>query len=84
MCSILYPGPQCSRLGHVLANIQALLANLHWFSVYSICHDANFVAHALARYAKHISSYVFLNRGLSSLSVMETLYFNLAHLRFYK
>ena len=59
MCSILYPGPQCSRLGHVLANIQALLANLHWFSVYSICHDANSVAHALARYVKHISSYVF-------------------------
>ena len=60
MHSLLPPSPMCSNLGHVLANIHALITNLHWFSVSSVRHNANSIAHALACYVKHIPFDVFL------------------------
>lgn len=49
----------------MLVDIQALLANLYWFSIYYIRRDANSVSHVLARYVKHF--FFFMDRGFSSL-----------------
>ena len=59
MKSLTVPGPHGSRLGHVLLDIQNLLTDLTWFSASSVRREANFVAHSLARYARHISCDVF-------------------------
>ena len=56
MGSILSIGLQWSWLGHVLADIQALLTRLWWFSVCSVHRDVNFETYVLARYVRHIPS----------------------------
>ena len=48
-----------SCLGHVLADIWALIATLHWLSVSSIRSDVNSVDHALTRYARQIFFYLY-------------------------
>ena len=79
MGSILSIGLQWSWLGHVLADIQALLTRLWWFSVCSVHRDVNFETYVLARYVRHILSNVFWSED-SSPPTMEVLYSNLAHL----
>nr|POF10641.1 hypothetical protein CFP56_27199 [Quercus suber] len=48
-----------SRLGHIFADIQCLVAGLQWVEVKLVKRVANGVAHSLARYAKTIVEDVF-------------------------
>ena len=48
-----------SRLGHISADIQCLMAGLQWVEVKLEKRDANCVAHSLARYAKNLFEDVF-------------------------
>ena len=59
--------------------MQNLLTDHTWFSVSSVRREANFVAHSLARYARHISDDVFWIEDSTPLA-MEAFYFDLDRL----
>ena len=57
--SLMSSDTNLSRLGHIFADIQCLIASLHWAKVKLMIRDANCVAHSLVRYAKTIVDDVF-------------------------
>lgn len=59
MTSIQSNDTNLSRLGHINADIQCLVAGLHWAEVRTMKWDANEAAHSLARYARNISDVVY-------------------------
>ena len=50
--SLMSSDTNLSWLGHIIADIQCLVAGLHCAEVKLVKRDANCVAHSLARYAK--------------------------------
>ena len=64
-----------SWLGHIIADIQCLVAGLHWAEVKLVKRDANCVAISLARYAKTTVDDVFWLED-SPPPALEALYFD--------
>ncbi|KAL0006476.1 hypothetical protein SO802_014037 [Lithocarpus litseifolius] len=54
MKAIMDPGTNCSRLGYVYDDIRCVGRSFRAFSVSHVRRTANFVAHSLAKFAKHI------------------------------
>lgn len=64
-----------SKLGHIIVDIQCLVASLQWAKVTMVKRDANFVAHSLVRYAKNLSNdVIWLEDSLPS--ALEALYYD--------
>lgn len=64
-----------SRLGHIIVDIQCLVASLQWAKVTMVKRDANFVAHSLVRYAKNLSNdVIWLEDSLPP--ALEALYYD--------
>ncbi|XP_075655242.1 uncharacterized protein LOC142625480 [Castanea sativa] len=55
MTSLSSPGPNMSRLGHIVHDIQWMATGFRWVYVSHVNRDANSVAHLLARYAKNVT-----------------------------
>ncbi|KAK9992914.1 hypothetical protein SO802_022617 [Lithocarpus litseifolius] len=55
MTSLLFPGTNMSRLGHIVQDIQWLATGLRWAYFSHVNQGANSVAHLLARHAKNVS-----------------------------
>ncbi|XP_075665492.1 uncharacterized protein LOC142635174 [Castanea sativa] len=72
-------GTSSSRLGHIFLDIHSSLASPYWFFVSFIHREDNFVAHSLARFAKHISDDVIWIKD-SPPPALKSLYFDLAHI----
>ena len=70
---------QFSWLGHILQDVQLSLSDFRCFLVSNVCREANFVAHALVRYARHVSDDIVWLEDSPPLAE-ETLYFDLTHL----
>ena len=64
-----------SRLGHIIVDIQCLVASLQWAKVTMVKRDANFVAHSLVRYAKNLSNDVIWLEDSLPLA-LEALYYD--------
>ena len=54
MQALMSSGANRSRLGHIIQDIQWLAQGLRWVRFSYVNRGANFVAHVLARYAKHV------------------------------
>ena len=54
MTSLSHGGPNMSRLGHVVHDIQWLATGLRWASFSHVRRSANSVAHVLARHARNV------------------------------
>nr|XP_023876296.1 uncharacterized protein LOC111988743 [Quercus suber] len=54
MASLSHGGPDLSRLGHVVQDVQWLATGLRWVSFSHVKRCANTVAHGLARHAKNV------------------------------
>ena len=54
MSSLSHGGPNLSRIGHVVQDIQWLATGLRWAQFSHVKRSANSVAHVLARYAKNV------------------------------
>lgn len=64
-----------SRLGHIIVDIQCLVASLQWAKVTMVKRDANFVAHSLVRYAKNLANdVIWLEDSLPP--ALEALYYD--------
>ena len=77
--SLSHGGPNLSRLGHVVQDIQWLATGLRWAQFSHVKRSANSVAHVLARHAKNVvEEMIWLEE--TPPPAVEALYLDYLHL----
>ena len=79
MSSLSHGGPNLSRIGHVVQDIQWLATGLRWAQFSHVKRSANSVAHVLARYAKNVVEEMICLEETPPPAV-EALYLDYLHL----